>query len=83
MPVSAERNCDQSQALDLSLLGASDKCAWVGLNPLTGQGTVPIPGALGNMTGNAGGTFAVQSLWSDAAAAGLGWCAGVNDLPGS
>ncbi|HKN94643.1 MAG TPA: hypothetical protein VJU60_09950 [Thermoleophilaceae bacterium] len=60
-----------------------DKCAWVGLNPATGQGTVPIPGALGNITGNGGDTFAVQSLWSDAAAAGLGWCAGVNDLPGS
>jgi len=60
-----------------------DKCAWVGLNPLTGQGTLPIPGALGNITGNGGDTFAVQSLWSDAAAAGLGWCAGVNDLPGS
>ncbi|HEU5356404.1 MAG TPA: hypothetical protein VFU65_18155, partial [Actinocrinis sp.] len=60
-----------------------DKCAWVGLNPLTGEGTFPIPGALGNMTGNGGGTFAVQSLWSDAAAAGAGWCAGVNDLPGS
>ena len=60
-----------------------DKCAWVGLNPATGQGTVPIPGALGNITGNGGDTFAVQSLWSDAAAAGLGWCAGANDLPGS
>jgi hypothetical protein len=59
-----------------------DKCAWVGLDPLTGQGTVPIPGALGNITGNGGMTFAVQSLWSDAAAAGAGWCAGVNDLPG-
>jgi len=60
-----------------------DKCAWVGLDPTTGQGTFPIPGALGNIKGNGGGTFAVQSLWSDAAAAGLGWCAGVNDLPGS
>jgi hypothetical protein len=60
-----------------------DKCAWVGLNPATGQGTFPIPGALGNITGNGGETFAVQSLWSDAAAAGVGWCAGVNDLPGS
>jgi serine protease len=58
-----------------------DKCAWVGLNPVTGQGTEPIPGALGNITGNAGETFAVQSLWSDAAAGGTGWCGGVNDLP--
>lgn len=60
-----------------------DKCAWVGLNPLTGEGTFPIPGALGDITGNGGQTFAVQSLWSDAAAAGVGWCGGVNDLPGS
>ncbi len=58
-----------------------DKCAWVGLDPLTGQGTEPIPGALGNVTGNGGGTFAVQSLWSDAANAGTGYCAGVNDSP--
>jgi hypothetical protein len=60
-----------------------DKCAWVGLNPLTGEGTFPIPGALGDIKGNAGKTFAVQSLWSDSAAGGAGWCAGVNDLPGS
>jgi hypothetical protein len=60
-----------------------DKCAWVGIDPTTGQGTFPIPGATGNITGNAGKTFAVQSLWSNAAAGGVGWCAGVNDLPGS
>ena len=66
-------------ALDANENG--DKCAWVGLNPLTGQGTEPIPGALGDMTGNAGGQFAVQSLWSDAANAGTGYCAGVNDSP--
>ncbi len=60
-----------------------DKCAWVGLDPLTGQGTIGIPGALGNIIGNAGQGFAVQSLWSDAAAGGAGWCAGVNDLPGA
>jgi serine protease len=60
-----------------------DKCAWVGLNPVTGQGTFPIPGALGDITGSGGETFAVQSLWSDAAAQGAGWCGGVNDLPGS
>ena len=53
-----------------------DKCAWVGLDPLTGQGTVPIPGALGDVKGNAGATFAVQSLWSNAANAGTGYCAG-------
>ena len=53
-----------------------DKCAWVGLDPLTGQGTEPIPGALGDIKGNAGATFAVQSLWSNSADAGTGWCAG-------
>jgi len=55
-----------------------DKCAWVGLDPLSGQADspVPIPGQLGDITGNAGGTFAVQSLWSNAANAGTGYCAG-------
>jgi serine protease len=53
-----------------------DKCAWVGLDPLTGQGTVPIPGALGDIKGNAGSTFAVQSLWSNQANDGTGYCAG-------
>lgn len=66
-------------ALDANENG--DKCAWVGLDPLTGQGTAPIPGALGDVTGNAGSQFAVQSLWSDAANAGTGYCAGVNDSP--
>jgi len=58
-----------------------DKCAWVGLNPLTGQGTIPIAGALGDIQGNAGETFAVQSLWSNAANLGTGYCGGVNDSP--
>jgi serine protease len=53
-----------------------DKCAWVGVDPLTGQGTEPIPGAMGDIKGNAGSTFAVQSLWSNAADAGTGYCAG-------
>jgi hypothetical protein len=66
-------------ALDANENG--DKCAWVGLNPLTGEGTLPIPGALGDITGNAGETFAVQSLWSDAANEGTGYCAGVNNSP--
>ncbi len=58
-----------------------DKCAWVG-ESLTGQGTNPIPGAMGDIRGNAGGTFAVQSLWSNQAAAGTGYCAGAGtDLP--
>jgi hypothetical protein len=54
-----------------------DKCAWVGENLLTGQGPPePIYGALGDITGNAGATFAVQSLWSNAANLGTGYCAG-------
>jgi serine protease len=64
-----------------------DKCAYVGLSPLAGAGgpnVLPIPGALGNIK-TVTGTFPVQSLWSDAALAGTGWCAGVpsTDLPGS
>ncbi len=60
-----------------------DKCAWVGENLLTAQGPpAPIPGAMGNMKGNAGGTFAVQSLWSNDSAGGAGYCAGAGtDLP--
>jgi serine protease len=54
-----------------------DKCAWVGENLLTAQGPpAPIAGAMGNITGNAGTRFAVQSLWSNAANAGTGYCAG-------
>jgi hypothetical protein len=42
----------------------------------------PIPGALGDIKGNQGTTFAVQSLWSNQAAAGAGYCAGAGtDLP--
>ena len=60
-----------------------DKCAWVGLDPFTGaaDSPVPIPGQIGDIKGNAGEQFAVQSLWSDAANAGTGYCAGVNDSP--
>jgi len=60
-----------------------DKCAWVGENLLTGQGPVtPVPGAMGDITGNGGQTFAVQSLWSNQAAEGAGYCAGAGtDLP--
>jgi hypothetical protein len=54
-----------------------DKCAWVGENLLTGTGPAePIPGAIGNITGNAGDRFAVQALWSNAANEGTGYCAG-------
>ena len=60
-----------------------DKCAWVGENLVTGQGPpTPVPGAMGDIKGNGGETFAVQSLWSNTAAAGAGFCAGAGtDLP--
>ena len=69
-------------ALDANENG--DKCAWVGESlGAPGEPTVtPIPGAMGDITGNHGSTFAVQSLWSDQAAEGAGYCAGAGtDLP--
>jgi len=58
-----------------------DKCAYVGEEPITGT-ALPEPGAAGNIKGNRGGSFPVQSLWSNAAAGGAGYCAGTNnDLP--
>jgi hypothetical protein len=62
-----------------------DKCAWVGQN-LVGVGPqpFPVPGAVGTTTGNKGTTFPVQSLWSNEAANGVGWCAGAGtDLAAS
>jgi hypothetical protein len=57
-----------------------DKCAYVGVSPLGPvaglPSTLPIPGAVHDITGNAGGTFAVQSLWSNQADDGVGYCAG-------
>jgi serine protease len=61
-----------------------DKCAWVGESlGFPDEPTVtPIPGAMGDIKGNHGKTFAVQSLWSNEAAAGTGYCAGAGtDLP--
>jgi serine protease len=63
-----------------------DKCAWVGeplVSGLPGEPQVlPIAGAMADIKGNRGTTFAVQSLWSNRSAAGLGYCAGAgNDLP--
>jgi serine protease len=55
-----------------------DKCAYVGAT-LSSAGipvTLPIPGAMHDLTGNAGGTFAVQTLWSNEALGGVGYCAG-------
>jgi hypothetical protein len=61
-----------------------DKCAWVGnsllASPIDGS-TTPIPGALSDMTGNAGGHFAVQSLWSNADDEGTGYCGGTIASP--
>jgi serine protease len=55
-----------------------DKCAWVGDTfGLTSPSTVP--GGLNNITGNDGKQYPVQSLWSNDAAAGTGYCAGAND----
>ncbi|HXB16663.1 MAG TPA: hypothetical protein VNV44_13090 [Solirubrobacteraceae bacterium] len=71
-------------ALDANENG--DKCAWVG-EPLTGPvpggpQVLPVPGAMGDIAGNQGTKFAVQSLWSNEAAAGTGYCAGAGtDLP--
>ena len=71
-------------ALDANENG--DKCAWVG-EPLVGgvpgePQVLPIPGAMGDITGNAGTKFAVQSTWSNEAAGGTGFCAGSgNELP--
>ena len=64
----------------------ADKCAWVGQNLLYGlpgqPATLPVPGAMGNIKGNQGTTFPVQSLWSNSSAGGTGWCAGAGtDLP--
>jgi serine protease len=61
-----------------------DKCAWVG-ESLGAPGepqVTPIPGAINDIKGNHGQTFAVQSLWSNEAAEGTGYCAGAgDDLP--
>jgi serine protease len=58
-----------------------DKCAYVGMS-LTGGSISGFPGRGGNIRGNAGGMFPVQSLWSNEAAGGTGYCAGAgSDLP--
>ncbi len=52
-----------------------DKCAYVGSNDVPGSG-MHTPGAASNIRGNRGDLFPVQSLWSNAAAHGTGYCAG-------
>ncbi|HEY7967204.1 MAG TPA: hypothetical protein VID68_09255 [Solirubrobacteraceae bacterium] len=58
-----------------------DKCAWVGYT----EGIEPpstVPGGLGDITGNDGMRYPVQSLWSNDSAGGAGYCAGAgDDLP--
>jgi serine protease len=60
-----------------------DKCAYVGDDQgATDPSGLAVPGGAGNIVGNRGGQFPVQSLWSNASAQGLGYCAGAgNDLP--
>jgi serine protease len=58
-----------------------DKCAWVGYSEGIAAPSA-IPGGLNNITGNDGKKYPVQSLWSNNAAGGTGWCAGAeDDLP--
>jgi serine protease len=58
-----------------------DKCAWVGTGVI-GRSDPTIPGSMNNITGNDGQQYPVQSLWSNNAAGGTGYCAGAgNDLP--
>ena len=77
---------------DVNQYENGDKCAWVGTDPvwqLTGAGPEPVPGVPGSVgtivgddNGQPGQSFPVQSLWSNQAAEGLGYCAGAGtDLP--
>ncbi len=77
---------------DVNQYEIGDKCAWVGTDPvwqLTGSGPEPVPSVpgsvgtiVGDNNGHPGQTFPVQSLWSNQAAEGLGYCAGAgSDLP--
>ena len=59
----------------------ADKCAWVGDIGITGA-SASVPGGMANIRGNDGKLYPVQSLWSNDAAGGTGYCAGNgNDLP--
>ena len=70
--------------LDLTGYENGDKCAWVGHNA-TGAGPKMFPNFPGEaavIAGNQGGQFPVQSLWSNRAAMGAGYCEGAGtDLP--
>ncbi len=77
---------------DMNQYENGDKCAWVGADPVwlaTGSGPEPVPGVpgslgtiVGNLNGKPGQSFPVQSLWSNDAAGGAGYCAGSgHDLP--
>jgi serine protease len=66
---------------DLSGWENADKCAWAGYTFGLTSPTV-FPGGLNNIRGNDGKLYAVQSLWSNESAGGLGYCAGNgNNLP--
>ena len=57
-----------------------DKCAWVGFPGVSLVPPSTVRGGLNNITGNDGHSrFAVQSLWSNQAAGGAGYCAGAGD----
>jgi hypothetical protein len=67
---------------DLTGYENGDKCAWVGVLPVRLISPSSVPGGANNIVGNDGRRYAVQSLWSNQAAAGLGYCAGAgNNLP--
>jgi serine protease len=60
----------------------ADKCAWIGYTFGAQPGSQPIPGAMTNIRGNDGKLYPIQTLWSNDAAGGTGYCAGgSNDLP--
>lgn len=52
--------------MDLNQEENGDKCAWVDIGP----------GSAGNITGNDGRPYAVQSLWDNTQLLGLGYCSG-------
>jgi serine protease len=52
--------------MDVNQNENGDKCAWVNIGP----------GSAGNITGNDGRSYAVQSLWDNQQLLGLGYCSG-------
>jgi len=61
---------------------SADTCAWFGYTFGVQPGSLDIPGAMQNITGNDGKQYPIQTLWSNDDAGGTGYCAGgSNDLP--